>query len=64
LGATVQGIYFCDRCGKETESHIHRCGTGAHLVRGWSWLNNDVVNVLASAVGGLVAWLLAWLLWR
>lgn len=62
LGATVQGIYFCERCGKETESPIHRCGQTTRLFRGWPWLNNDLVNLLASAVGGLVAAALAWIL--
>lgn len=64
LGATMQGIYYCDWCGRETERAIHRCGRVARPVRGWGWVNNDVVNVLASALGGLVAALLAWLLWR
>jgi uncharacterized protein (TIGR00297 family) len=64
LGATVQGIYFCDSCDKETERTVHRCGTATRLVRGWPWLNNDVVNLLASLVGGLAAAFLAWLLWR
>jgi uncharacterized protein (TIGR00297 family) len=64
LGATVQGIYYCPRCTKETESPVHRCGQTAHRVRGWAWLNNDVVNFTASLFGGLVATSLAWLLWR
>jgi uncharacterized protein (TIGR00297 family) len=64
LGATVQGIFFCDRCGKETESLTHRCGQATRPVRGWTWLNNDLVNFLASLVGGLVAASLAWILWR
>jgi uncharacterized protein (TIGR00297 family) len=64
LGATVQGIYYCDRCAKETESPIHRCGQATRLTRGWRWLNNDVVNFTASLLGGLVAALLAWILWR
>lgn len=64
LGATLQGTYYCDRCDKQTETAIHRCGQAALPLRGWSWLNNDVVNFLASMVGGLVAALLAWLLWR
>jgi uncharacterized membrane protein len=64
LGATVQGLYFCARCGKETEHPIHHCGEPARLMRGWGWLNNDVVNFLASLIGGLVAALLAWLEWR
>jgi len=60
LGATVQAIYRCDTCGKETESKIHRCGTETRLVRGWPWLGNDVVNFLASAVGALVAAAMGW----
>ena len=64
LGATVQGIYYCDRCEKETESAVHHCGGGTQLLRGWGWLNNDLVNFLASLVGGLAAASLAWIVWR
>jgi uncharacterized protein (TIGR00297 family) len=64
LGATVQGIYYCPRCAKETESPVHRCGQVSHPVRGWAWLNNDVVNFSSSLIGGVVATSLAWLLWR
>jgi len=64
LGATVQGVYYCDRCAKQTESPTHRCGQIARPLRGWGWLNNDMVNFLASLVGGLVAASLAWILWR
>lgn len=64
LGATVQGIYFCEQCGKETESPVHRCGQATRPLRGWTWLNNDMVNFLASMAGGLVVASLAWLLWR
>jgi uncharacterized membrane protein len=55
LGATVQRIYYCDTCQKETERRRHRCGTLTRPLRGWSWLNNDLVNLLSSAVGGLAA---------
>ena len=64
LGATVQGIYYCEHCAKETENAIHRCGHTTRLVRGWRWLNNDLVNFSASLLGGLVASLLAWIVWR
>lgn len=63
LGATVQGIYFCDTCGKETERPIHRCGARARQIRGWRWLDNDWVNFLASVFGSAVATLLAAALW-
>lgn len=62
LGATVQRIYYCEVCATETERRRHKCGHEARPLRGWSWLNNDLVNLLASAFGGLVApalWLLA-----
>lgn len=55
LGATVQAIYYCSACNKETERQIHSCGTKTRLRRGLHWLNNDVVNFLATLVGGLVA---------
>jgi uncharacterized protein (TIGR00297 family) len=55
LGATVQAIYYCPACDKETERQIHNCGTETRLQRGLHWMNNDVVNFLATLVGGLVA---------
>jgi len=63
LGATVQQIYFCPACGKETERHpVHRCGATTQPLRGWRWLNNDGVNFLSSAVGaGVAAGLWMWL---
>jgi uncharacterized protein (TIGR00297 family) len=62
LGATVQSIYWCDTCQKETERKIHRCGTETRLQRGWPWLGNDVVNFAASVVGALVAAGIGWML--
>ncbi len=55
LGATVQRIYYCDICQKETERRLHR---GAHItrpLRGWWWLNNDLVNFISSVIGGSLA---------
>ncbi len=62
LGASVQAIYWCDACEKETERKVHRCGTETRLLRGWRWLGNDMVNFIASAVGALVATGIGWLL--
>lgn len=59
LGATVQGIYYCPACEKETERRIHRCGTATKPLRGWPPLTNDWVNFLASVAGSGVAALLA-----
>ena len=62
LGATVQAIYWCPTCNKETERHpTHTCGSQTNQVRGWSWFNNDVVNFACSMMGAIVAavmWLL------
>jgi len=62
LGATVQAIYWCPSCSKETERHpTHTCGSATQQVRGWSWINNDVVNFICSLIGASVAaglWLL------
>jgi uncharacterized membrane protein len=52
LGATVQQIYTCDVCQKDTERKVHTCGQATRPLRGWSWLNNDLVNLMASVVGG------------
>lgn len=55
LGATVQAIYYCPVCNKETERRIHNCGTKTKPLRGISWMNNDLVNFLATLFGALVA---------
>jgi uncharacterized protein (TIGR00297 family) len=63
VGATVQAMYFCPACGKETERHpVHTCGTSTTRLRGWPWLRNDAVNLAASLVGAAVAYAgyLAW----
>lgn len=52
LGASLQAIYWCPECAKETERHpLHLCGTTTQRIRGVSWLNNDLVN-WACAVSG------------
>lgn len=54
LGATVQSIRFCDTCHRRTEFAIC-CGEPTSMLRGTAGINNDSVNVLASAVGASVA---------
>ncbi|MDI7277084.1 MAG: DUF92 domain-containing protein [Anaerolineae bacterium] len=55
LGATLQAIYYCPHCGKETEQPVHRCGRQPIYVRGLHWLDNDWVNLFSSVAGALVA---------
>ena len=60
LGATIQAIFLCSQCDKETEQHPHHaCGTTTQRVRGYSWLQNDQVNFAATMTGALAA-LLVW----
>ncbi len=60
LGATVQAMYYCPACQKETERRIHSCGTQTQPLRGIPWFNNDVVNFLATLSGTIVAVLMRW----
>ncbi|MEI6775674.1 MAG: DUF92 domain-containing protein [Chloroflexales bacterium] len=54
LGATYQAIYaYSD--GRETERRFDRRGNPTTFVRGWPWLNNDVVNLSSSVGGALIA---------
>jgi uncharacterized protein (TIGR00297 family) len=63
LGATVQAMYWCPRCGKETERRLHACGTHTVHLRGWPWLANDAVNAVSSLAGGaMAAGTAAWLI--
>lgn len=56
LGATVQAIYFCPSCKKETERFPeHTCGTKTVHRRGWRWLTNDWVNFLSAFFSALLA---------
>lgn len=55
LGASVQGIYYCAKCETQTEKEVHSCGLRTTHHRGWRWLNNDMVNLLSSLSGALVA---------
>lgn len=61
LGATVQVMYRCDSCGKEIEKSRH-CDADAARIRGISWMSNDAVNAVSSAIGGVAAAMLLWLL--
>jgi len=63
LGATVQAIYTCPTCQKETERNpLHTCGTQTTFLRGWRWMNNDWVNLFCTLLGGLIGLLAALLI--
>jgi uncharacterized protein (TIGR00297 family) len=59
LGGTFQAMYYCPTDKKETEKHpLHTCGTETIHIRGWKWLNNDLVNFSCGAFGVAIAMLL------
>lgn len=59
LGATLQAIYYCPACKKETEKHPnHYCGAQTTPLRGWVWLDNDWVNIFCTATGAVLTVLL------
>ena len=55
LGATVQARRRCPRCNAATERRTHVCGTTTELTGGVGWIDNDVVNALATCAGAVVA---------
>jgi uncharacterized protein (TIGR00297 family) len=55
LGATLQAIYHCPQCDRQTERHPrHRCGAPTTRVRGLPWLDNDRVNLAATLFAPLL----------
>jgi uncharacterized protein (TIGR00297 family) len=60
LGATLQAIYTCPTCHKETERHpLHTCGTATSRLRGLRWLNNDLVNLGCALAGALLGYVIS-----
>ncbi len=57
LGASIQALYRHPVTGELTERTSVE-GVKTAKVRGLTWINNDVVNFLASAAGIACAWLL------
>jgi len=62
LGASVQAIYYCPTCRKETEKYpLHHCGSETTPLRGWSWLDNDWVNLACTGSAALLSILVIYL---
>lgn len=55
FGATVQSMYYCTHCKKETEKTLHHCGAKTAAIRGFGWFDNDIVNLASSMLGAAVA---------
>jgi uncharacterized protein (TIGR00297 family) len=58
-GAWLQGERWCASCARATERSVHTCGARTTHARGWRWLDNDGVNVLATLTGAVVAGVVA-----
>jgi uncharacterized protein (TIGR00297 family) len=59
VGATLQELRHCEACGRACETNPHECGAPTRLIRGLRGVSNDLVNLLATAAGALVAFALA-----
>lgn len=55
LGVAIQDRRFCARCNVTTERFIHGCGAVTRHVGGIQWVDNDVVNALATFFGFCVS---------
>ena len=62
LGAGGQGRFHCPACDVASEWPVHRCGVRTVRVGGMAWLDNDAVNLAATALGAALAGG-AWLCW-
>jgi uncharacterized protein (TIGR00297 family) len=55
LGATLQERRWCATCSASTEAPRHSCGSATSVVGGVAGVTNDVVNLLCTLTGAVVA---------
>jgi len=55
LGALLQAKYYCPKCNELSDNVIHTCGHKAIHKSGVKWFTNELVNVISTLVGSLVA---------
>lgn len=55
LGASLQALRYCSACERTCETNPHACGNATTLRRGFAWLENDAVNLAATASGAIIA---------
>ena len=58
IGAEVQALFRCEKCGKLTEKTVH-CGVSSRLVKGHPLLNNHFVNFVMSSLSGVIGYFLS-----
>jgi uncharacterized membrane protein len=54
LGERLQERRYCPACESYTESRLHHCGTESRHVSGIEGFDNDLVNLVCTAVGCIV----------
>ena len=54
FGATIQGMWRCQVCGKQTEKKNH-CGEKSTYLRGNQFFDNHMVNLVSCLMGAFVA---------
>jgi uncharacterized protein (TIGR00297 family) len=62
LGALLQGRFHCPACEVASEWRLHRCGARTVRIGGFAWLDNDGVNLAATALAAVLA-AGAWRVW-
>jgi uncharacterized protein (TIGR00297 family) len=55
LGAVLQGRFHCPTCNQPSEWRVHRCGQPTTATGGLKWVNNDLVNFLATGFAATAA---------
>ena len=61
IGATIQGMFKCKKCQNITENKKH-CGDQTIKVRGSNFIDNNMVNLMATTVGALFATIIFFIL--
>ena len=47
MGGSIQAMYRCNVCERITEKKLH-CSLPADHIRGWRFINNDIVNFIST----------------
>lgn len=58
LGGSIQGQFRCPGCEKRTEQKRH-CGHSTEKIRGFRFVNNDLVNLVSTIAAAVLALALA-----
>ncbi len=60
LGATIQEMFWCSHCDKETEQPVHvSCQSRTKKTRGITGFNNDLVNFISALATSIMTILIA-----